>query len=221
MAKLRQYDAAEQELLRALAHTIEEKPGSIDASKCPSPRELRELARGGCSSPARRVEILEHLADCNHCIQILRRIREARVFRQRALAVASLVVVVAATIWIWRERNPSENRVDVVATIDLRAATPTRGAEKPRTLPSAKVHRQTAQLRIILPLGSDGAYEAGILASGSNQPLLARASGITQVEDHSVVLHLSVSLSALAPGDYLLALKRTGGEWEYYSLTVE
>jgi len=219
VANFRQYEPAERELLEALAHTIEEEPGSADISKCPSPAELRQLAKGACNSPARRAELLVHLADCNHCIQILKRIREGRVFRQRAMVIAILVVV-AATIWTWSQRRSGENR-DVVATIDLRLVTPTRGDEKPGTLQPAKVRRHTAQLRVMLPLGSDGTYEVGILPGGSNQPLLARASGSTQIEDHTVVLHLPVDLSTVTPGNYSLALKKSGGEWEYYSLTVE
>jgi len=219
MAKLRQYDAAEQELLRALAHTIEEKPGSIDVSKCPSPHELKQLARGACASPSRRAELLAHLADCNHCIQIMRRIRERRVVTQRALVVVG-VFLVAAAVWIWATHGVQNGYVGTV-TLDLRAASPTRGGEKPSARQTAVLSRKANRLRIILPPGGEGTYDAEFLPADEHGSALARAFASTRIENRNVVLDLPINVFALEPGNYSLALRRNEGERMYYSVALK
>lgn len=225
-------DAPEQELLALLAHTIEEAPGTTGSSTCPSPDELRLLDRGLVHEPSHRTSLLEHLADCNHCIQLMTRIRQdrilednireygmrrRRVFVRSALAMAAaLVIVIIIFVGV---RYRSTDRSPVVTAIDLRLAS-TRGSEK-GVLPRARVRRPLARFHILLPFGTDGAYEAAIVAAGSHQKVLAAGSGSTQIEGHIVVLKLSADVSTLEPGDYELALRRRGSEWEYYPLTVK
>jgi hypothetical protein len=48
-----------------------------------------------------------------------------------------------------------------------------------------------------------------------------RSSGRTRLEGQNVVLSLSVDLLTLKSGKYLLALRRSGSEWIYYSLMLE
>jgi hypothetical protein len=219
VARFGHFDPSERELLDALAHTIEEETGRPDVTGCPREPELRRLAKGACNNPSRRTEMLAHLADCNHCIQTMKRIRQRRVLRQRAAVLAS-VLIVSMSAWICGQHRPGANR-NGVATIDLRVVSLTRGDENNVTRESARVRRQASQLRVILPLGSDGTYEAEILPDASRVPTLAHASGSTKVEDHTVVLSLPFDLSAVRSGNYSLALRRSGGDWEYYALTVE
>lgn len=224
--------AQERELLELLAHTIEEAPGSAGSTTCPSADELRLLDRGLVHELSHRTSLLAHLADCNHCIQLMKRIREERILEDRiretllrrrrmfvrsALGIAAALVI--AVIIFLGVRYRSTDRSPVVTAIDLRLAS-TRGNEK-SALPRARVRRPSARFRILLPFGTDGSYEAAIVAAGSHQKVLAAGSSSTQVEDHSVVLNLSADVSTLKPGDYELALRRRGSEWEYYPLTVK
>jgi hypothetical protein len=223
----------EQELLELLADTIEEEPGSVDTSKCPSLDELRLLDRGVSHARSQRASLLVHLADCNHCIQVMKHIREnriranriledqirqRRVFAQRAMVTAS-VLVVAVIIFIWA-RYAAPVSPNLVTTIDLRVPY-TRGNENSSVPPRAQLRRPMARFRIVLPFGTDGSYEAIIVPAESHETVVARSAGYTQIENHSVVLYLSADVSALEPGDYSLALRRSGSEWEYYPLTVQ
>jgi hypothetical protein len=222
----------EQELLKLLAHTIEEEPGSIDTRKCPSLDELRLLDKGVSHPPSQRSSLLMHLADCNHCIQVMKRIRESRiretsiredrirkkrVFAQRAMVMVS-VLVVGIMIFIW-VRYRAAVTPSLVTTIDLRVPY-TRGNEKKTVPQRVQLRRPLARFRIVLPFGTDGSYEAAIVPTESHQTILARSVGNTQIENHNVVLYLSPDVSSLEPGDYSLALRRRGSEWEYYPLDV-
>jgi len=223
----------EQELLELLAHTIEEQPGRVDTSQCPSLDELRLLDKGASHAPSQRTSLLVHLADCNHCIQVMKRIRESRILENsvrknpirqrrvfmRPVVVMASVLMVAIIMFIWiRYRAPAAP--GLVTTIDLRVSY-TRGNEKHSAPQRAQVRRPMARFRIVLPFGTDGYYEAVVVPANSHQTVLTSASGNTQIEDHNVVLNLSVDVSALEPGDYSLGLRRSGSEWEYYPLTVQ
>ncbi len=134
-----------------------------------------------------------------------------------AFAVASVTLVIGVAVWLWAIQHRVLPDVNRVAVVDLRLISPTRG-EIPGP-GAATVLKAAGGLRVILPVGRDGNYESEILRADT-RPIL-RSSGTTRVEGGEVVLNLRIDLSTLNSGRYLLALRRDGSEWEYYSLTVE
>jgi hypothetical protein len=132
--------------------------------------------------------------------------------------VTAAVIIIA--LWVSFERPGPGQVSGVVATVDLRVISPTRGTENPKGAGPVKVRGDAAQLRIILPPGSEGRYDGEIIRREGDVPLL-QSSGTTKWEDHDVVLDLPVSLRGLSPGRYSIVLRREGSEWEYYALSVE
>jgi hypothetical protein len=219
MAMLKRYRRAEEELLNALSDTVRREPDESPLGACPSRRVLRRFVTGRFWSQTERDALLTHLAGCNRCIRVMAGMRQRRVLLQRVLVGCS-VLFVAAGLWIWANQHRSLETGTGVVTLDLRVAAPTRGQELPSPL-RIKMPTNTGRLRIILPVGSEGSYDAQVLDADMKGPPVARSSGNTQIEEEGVVLNLAVKLSTLRPGNYSLALRRDHREWEYYGLTLE
>jgi hypothetical protein len=183
---------------------------------CPTAADLRRFAAGKCKQ-GQRDQILAHLSSCDRCITVVAELRERRVLIRIASLVLAVAAVLAIAVWAMQERSSPAS--SLVATLDLRLSSPTRGGENDGTA-SATVPRKANRLRIILPIGSEGKYDCQILRWEQSAPLL-RTSGEALLENHDVVLNLSVKLRNLPPGRYSLALRRASSEWMYYKLVVE
>jgi hypothetical protein len=183
---------------------------------CPTTADLRRFAAGKCKQ-AQRDEILAHLSSCDRCFTAMTELRERRVFIRRASLVLAIAAVLAIAVWAMQPRSSPAS--GVVAIVDLRLASPTRGGENDGTA-SPTAPRKANRLRIILPIGSEGKYDCQILRWEQSAPLL-RTSGEALLENHDVVLNLPVKVGNLKPGRYSLALRRETSEWIYYKLVVE
>jgi hypothetical protein len=216
MSPLKQYRVAERELIEALSSVTRKDEPVHKLGDCPTAADLRRFAAGKCKQ-GQRDQILAHLSSCDRCITVVAELRERRVLIRRASLVLAVAAVLAIAVWAMQERSSPAS--SLVATLDLRLSSPTRGGENDGTA-SATVPRKANRLRIILPIGSEGKYDCQILRWEQSAPLL-RTSGEALLENHDVVLNLSVKLRNLTPGPYSLALRRASSEWMYYNLVVE
>ena len=217
MSPLRQYRVAEQELMEALS-SVTRKDGRVHRlGDCPTVADLRSFVAGRCTR-AQREELLAHIDSCDKCITLLRQMRERVILIRRTSLVLAIAAVLAVAVWVTLERSSSTS--SVVATIDLRFVSPTRGIDNKNPADAVTAQHQAGRLRIILPIGSEGKYECQILRAPQSAPLL-RAPGEASLENHEVVLNLPVELGKLMPGRYSLALRREGSEWVYYPLIVK
>jgi hypothetical protein len=216
MSQLRQHRVAEQELMEAVSSVSPKNGTGNKPGDCPTMADLRRFATGKCSQ-AQRHEMLAHLGSCEWCITRMREMRERRVLIRRASIVLAVAAVLAVAVWakLYRSSAPSS----VVATVDLRVASPTRGIDNDDNA-AATARRNASRLRIILPIGSEGKYECQILGKGQNEPLL-RASGEALLENQDVVLNVPLKPGRLTAGRYSLVLRREGSEWVYYKLIME
>jgi hypothetical protein len=216
MSPLKQYRVAERELIEALSSVTRKDEPVHKLGDCPTAADLRRFAAGKCKQ-GQRDQILAHLSSCDRCITVVAELRERRVLIRIASLVLAVAAVLAIAVWAMQERSSPAS--SLVATLDLRLSSPTRGGENDGTA-SATVPRKANRLRIILPIGSEGKYDCQILRWEQSAPLL-RTSGEALLENHDVVLNLSVKLRNLPPGRYSLALRRASSEWMYYKLVVE
>ena len=217
MSPLRQYRVAEQELMEALS-SVTQKDGRVHRpGDCPTVADLRRFVAGKCSQ-AQREKLLAHVGLCDTCITHLRQMRERVILIRRTSLVLAIAAVLAVAVWVTLERSSSTS--STVATIDLRLVSPTRGIDNNNPADAVAAQHQVGRLRIILPIGSEGKYECQILRAPQSTPLL-RVPGDASLENHEVVLNLSVELGKLMPGRYLLALRREGSEWVYYPLILK
>jgi hypothetical protein len=210
MPTQKQFREAELQLAEALTDA-DRKNGLITHSRdCLSAQQLRLFAAGKSSQSD---AILVHLGDCPNCSRLLGGLRERTTrIRRLFLALATAAVVLVAVLLI--SIRPSHLPIGI-ATIDLRLASPTRGAGNAEGVVHAA--RSNGTVRILLPIGSEGKYESEIQSKPGDRPILS-SSGQALLQNHEIVLDLPINLAQVPPGRYSLALRRNGSEWIYYSL---
>jgi hypothetical protein len=219
MSPWRQYRGTEQELMQALSSVTRKEWPVQKRGICPAVPDLRRFATGKCN-PVQRDQLLAHLGTCDRCIGVLRKMRERSILIRRASLVLTVAAAAVLAVALWATLNRSLSSSSVIATVDLRLVSRTRGVENNNSAAAVPAGRNAGRLRIILPIGSEGKYECQILGAPQSVSLL-RASGEAHLENHDVVLDLPVKLGKLAPGRYLLALRRESSEWVYYKLFLE
>jgi hypothetical protein len=229
MATLRQDGEAERELMQAERAVLEEQAKRGPVGDCPSAAVLQRFAAGREDREEIHEEILAHLAACSRCVQFMAELRRQKVTRsgaRRAYTVRSALalaagIIVAVSIWVWSRKHHEFQVSNQVATIDLRQMSPTRGGSPNPPVTAVKVPRQAGQLRLILPVGSEGTYEAGLFRRVAQGAPLLRDSGHTNLEDHDVVLVLKLRLAGLDPGRYWLGLRQGNSDWAFFPLSVD
>ncbi len=166
---------------------------------------------------------LNHLSSCTPCFQDFRRFcaeaaaGKRRVF-QMALAAAAVLLIIIGGLLFLRSR-PSVQTATV--TIDLRERTVARGENPPETNQSPiELSRQAKHLVLDLPVGSkEGNYELAVLRTGGEA--IRSATGVAQLENHTVVLNANMDLAGVSPGSYFLGVRLPGLEWSRYPARVK
>jgi len=216
----------EMDLLLGRAHPNPTREG------CP-PRDLlvslsrRELPIG---DPA-----YEHFSKCSPCYQELRALQQAdaaalkaTVRRKRmAYAAAAILVLAIAGSWFALRRAGDADRIAQPATqtapqsarLDLRPLAVTRSEEQRVAAAPLVVPRGRVNATILLPVGSSpGEYDVRILDADLRARATARGSA--EIRNYITTLEAVIDVSALEAGDYQLALRRDGGEWQMFPLRV-
>jgi hypothetical protein len=219
MPNMKRYRTAEQELLTRLADTV--RSGSSPAVEHPSHTELRRFARGRVKDEVQTDRLWAHLADCNSCIHTMSQIRIRAIWMRRATVAICTVVLLAAVLWVWRGPQQIVNHQTTAAVLDLRSLSPTRGPEKPAYTSPPAVSRTVSELSIILPAGSEGAYDVEVVSTDISHSPLLDASGHAYPQRDSVDLEIKLNISGFSPGKYFLALRRNSSDWEYYPIKIE
>lgn len=205
--------------MQALSSVTRKEQPSHELGHCPTVADLRQFALGKCNQ-AHREQLLAHVGTCDRCIALLRKMRKRRVLIRRTSFVLAGAAAAVLAVAFWATLGPPSSVSSVVATVDLRLASPTRGIQNNEGAAAVTAPQKVTRLRIILPIGAEGKYECQILRQGQSVPMLF-SSGEAHLENHDVVLNLPVKLGKLTAGPYLLALRRESSEWVYYKLFLE
>jgi len=161
--------------------------------------------------------------------------RRRLVRRNRIVLATALAAAGIAGILIWtrgshgsqpppvvaREiQTPGVNTL--VAKVDLQPFSPARSdgnAAAQSAQVAATLDRQVVQLELSLPIGSDdGTYEVRIM-DGQLHSLMSRSASAA-LTDHVTTLSVTLDLSTLAPGSYVLGLKGPATDWRTYPIAV-
>jgi hypothetical protein len=194
-----------------------------DRVGCPGPEFLRKLATDRKSIPLRH-PALTHVSQCSPCFREFRDLRETadrRKKRNRAAAIAGAIVLAVGlgayfTIGGGEFFHAHERRVEVATNLDLtnllvlRGGSPseTAGAEATRQLPCV-----LQDVKVKLPLASEpGTYEIAVFAKDKTKPL-ASAFGEAKTVKGVTSVSVKLDLSALSPGTYSIAFRRTDPDW--------
>jgi hypothetical protein len=134
-----------------------------------------------------------------------------------ALAAAAVLLIVIGGLFLLRSR-PSVQTATV--TVDLRERSVARGENLPEASQSRiELSREAKHLVLDLPVGSkEGNYELALLRGSGEE--IRSATGLAQLENHTVVLNADIDLAAVSPGSYFLGLRQPGLEWSRYPVRV-
>ena len=194
---------------------------------CPSDDVLTALARRERSvdDPA-----YDHLTKCSPCYRRVRALQQGIGERRgsvawrtwRLAAVAAIIVVgIVGASWFGLHRGELPRpSAELEAELDLRPYAIMRGGEsqveqKPLVLPRGRL-----VLRVLLPVGSEpGSYEVQLL--DSNLSSKASASGDADLQNQITTLRTALDATALSPGDYKLAVRHSGNDWQLFPAQVK
>jgi hypothetical protein len=134
-----------------------------------------------------------------------------------ALAAAAVLLIVIGGLLLLRSR-PSVQTATV--TVDLRERSAARGESPPEAnQPPIELSRKARHLVLDLPVGSkEGNYELAVLRSSGEE--VRSATGVAQLENHTVALNADIDLTGVSPGSYFLGVRQPGLEWSRYPVRV-
>jgi hypothetical protein len=191
-----------------------------DRVGCPPREVLVSLARRErpIDDPA-----YDHIKECSPCYLEGRTIQEADALRHRRRILtwaAAAVLAVAAGSGAWMlTRGSGTVDTDIQAQLDLRPYAIMRGESQTTERPALQLPRGRLMLTLLLPTGSEpGPYEVEIRDTSALPKVSAR--GDANLQNQITTLEIAVNLGALAPGEFQLAVRRTGEDWQQFPLQV-
>lgn len=211
---LRRLEPGERELAYPLTHAKNSSESRAGIHSCLTTSELRQFVAGKFANTPRANEILAHIGECDSCGDRLSKIRVQRPLVRR-LSLAAAVATVLVILWASFGRSPSIPAT--ISNIDLRAISPTRGADT--EVQAAKARRTSGNLQILLVIGSEGEYECEI--RNHDGQILRRTSGSAISSNKGVVLSLPISLGSLSPGRYQISLRHPEEDWVNYAFDLK
>ena len=164
---------------------------------------------------------LDHVGSCSPCYRDFSQFQKTyQLRRKRTLLAIAASILVCASVGGWAlVRWHNRNEAVQTAVLDLRDWSVTRGVEPNPGVKPLEVSREGSRLSILLPLGSsEGEYDVRIATRSGES--LATASGIASVTKGVTTVRVSISLSSVSPGTYILQIRKTALEWNSYPLAV-
>jgi hypothetical protein len=228
--------ATEAKLIAAAARIFRTGFPNAERSGCPATEALKAVAQKRPIVEAGGV--LEHLTCCSPCFaqyeQLLAKERSSKTIRLLALC-ASVLLTIGLTIWFIASRNestrpepqiakpvtpPPPPKLEYqVASIDLRNRAPVRGEQTAPSEIVASLQRRPLNLRVYLPIGSEpGDYDFQV-AREAAAPIIS-TSGSAKLENRRIILRVQTDLRDLAPGRYIIGIRKGGFRWMYYPVSV-
>ena len=214
----------EEKLLKSAKELFLNEFPNPDRKGCPDSATIKAIAFGKLSGE-RASTWWSHFATCSPCT------REFAAFQQQARAsrnvriaagiAASILLAVGIIAWLamqGRIVGPEPLRPYESSTLDLRSMSLVRGGSTSSDA-APDLPRRRLALSIYLPTGTEpGAFEVR-LAQQPERPILT-TSGPAVLRDQITVLEVKLDLTGLAPGSYLLAIRETNWDWNYYRAIV-
>jgi hypothetical protein len=222
-------DSQYERLKRQLQQTILTEYPNPDRKGCPGEAVLRGLAARYLDQTVQDDSNWQHVTHCSPCYREFLDIRTEMKRAARAKKVgiglgliAAAVAGIAAAVYLGEEPAvPREQRPQIAELayrpriVDLEGRSITRSDEGKEETKPIQLGRGPEELTIRLPFGSrPGNYEVQLLKS-VDEPLVS-TQGEAQVVDGTTSMKVSVDLSKLEPGKYLLGVRRLPADWTYY-----
>lgn len=217
-----------------------------DRVDCPSDHTLRAMALRSRNLNLTDAPIA-HVANCSPCYQQYCRYREEAIQRSRrrhaAFAICAAAAIIVALL-IGRnflripasnskpsivDRQPTQEKEKGPAVerpqpqllaLDLRHISPSRGDDEPvQKAPDIAVPAKALNLEVVLPVASPpGSYELGIFSIA--QAMQKSAQGTATLENGVTRISVSMDLSGLKSGAYLIGVRTSLSDWTFAPVTI-
>jgi hypothetical protein len=188
---------------------------------CPSRDTLKALASRQLSL-ADAEPWMDHFAQCTPCFRDyteLRRLVERR-RKLTYLGIAAVVIVVCAFAWGWYARRQGVITAHNYIVADMRNRLLLRGDQGPGKGPLV-FQRGFDDVSFYLPEGSKAAnYDVAIFHEEPTEPLVS-TTGAATMENDKTIIKVTLDLSRIAAGDYLVGIRLPGTDWSYYPVVLK
>jgi hypothetical protein len=207
-------------ILDALGRGLLKEFPNPERTGCPGSDVLKRIASHEMSLPEAE-KWLDHLTSCSPCYGDFSRFQAAHQRRrtQRLLALAaSILIAIGIAGWVLLQKH-NESLVAQTAVLDLRNRSIPRGTEPNPAEPPLEINHAATHWNIYLPLGSsEGQYDIRIVTPTGE--IVFAAGGTAKLIDQITSLQIPASLSSSRSGRYVLQIRKTGSEWNSYSLLL-
>lgn len=189
---------------------------------CPEKSILKAIA---CRevSPDQVMDRIEHVGMCSPCFREYTELRKQAVWRRRAAylsIVAVIIVVLSLGWWRWRPAQPVVITAHNYIVADMRDQLMLRGDQGPGKGPLV-FPRGFDDVSFYLPEGSRaGTYDVAIFYEEPTAPLVS-AAGTATMESDKTIIKVTLDLSRIAAGRYLVGFRLPGTDWSYSPLVLK
>ena len=189
---------------------------------CPDKSILKAIASRKVS-PDTVMEWIDHVGLCSPCYREYTEFRKQVVWRKRAAYLtiaAAIIVVLSLGWWKWRSGQPVVITAHNYIVADMRDRLMLRGDQGPGKGPLV-FQRGFDDVSFYLPEGSRaGAYDVAIFHKEPTAPLVS-AAGTATMENDKTIIKVTLDLSHIAPGNYLVGIRLPGTDWSYYPAVLK
>jgi len=197
---------------------------------CPGSQALKSIAGRHLKFPEAE-DIIDHIATCSPCFLEYNAIR--RRLRRRLVSGTALCCVVGLLLaaLIWRLAMPTRTHNEPIAhqsptaikaVLDFRNRTVKRSdrEQDPAEAVAPHLKRVLLNLSINLPIGvEDGFYSVQFRNQFGES--VVNAEGKAAWDGSAETLVTAVDLRNLAPGEYILAVRRGNSAWRLYPVILD
>jgi len=197
---------------------------------CPGSEALKSIAGRHLKFPEAE-DIVDHIATCSPCFLEYNAMR--RRSRRRLVGGTALCCLVGLLLTglIWRVATPMRPRTETIAqqpptalkaVLDFRNRTVKRSEREQTSNEPVAPHLRRAllNLSIKLPIGvEDGLYSVQFRNQFGQS--VVNAEGTATWDGSAETLVTAVDLRNLAPGEYILAVRRGNSAWREYAVILD
>ncbi len=167
---------------------------------------------------------IDHLGMCTPCFREYTELRNQVVWRRRAaylsMAAAVIIVILSLGWWRWRSGHQAVITAHNHIVADIRTPLVLRGGQAPGKGPLV-FQRGFDDVSFYLPEGSRaGSYEVAIFREQMVEPLTS-ATGTATMEQGMTAMNVTLDLSRIVPGYYLVGIRLPANDWSYYPMIVK
>ncbi len=208
-------------MLDGLGRVLSKEFPNPERVGCPSRDLLKALAARQLSLTEAEPS-MDHLGKCTPCFRDYSELRRLLDRRRKLtyLGIAALVAVACVALWGWRYRQKTVITAHNHIVADMRNRMVLRGEHGPSEGP-LEFQRGFDDVSFYLPEGSRaGTYQVAIFREEPKEPLVS-ANGTATVENGMTAVNVTLDLSRIEPGYYLVGIRLPETEWSYYPLLVK